>query len=154
MNFAWVIIAALLAVIDSFYQPAPGEVGYGTVTSLAYLLPLVIGWLRVGSEPELKESLEKARGLAWVATDRRGEPTLAEHLIGQPRQAIEFVKRTDVDPARNDELTTNPIFNYSRVFSWSQMAEVIFTLERNRHKGQTGDPGWWKLCRDRMWRSD
>jgi len=144
INFAWVIIAALLTIIDSFYQPTPGEIGYGTVTSLAYLLPLIIGWLHVGSEPEpnhLKESLREARGLAWVATESRGEPMLAENLIGQPRQAIEFMKRTDVDPARSDELTTNPIFNYSRVFSWSQLAEVISTMARNAAtKAEQGIP--------------
>ena len=131
MNFVWVIIAALLTIIDSFYRPTPGEIGYGTVTSLAYLLPLIIGWLHVGSEPEpnhLKESLEDASGLAWVATDRRGEPVLA---VGQQKRAIEFVKRLNVDPARSEELTTNPIFNYSRVFPWSQTAEVTFTLTKN-----------------------
>jgi len=143
VNFAWVIITALLTIIDSFFRPVPGEIGYGTVTSLAYLLPLIIGWLHVGSEPapnHLKESLEEASGLARVAprADGRDEP---KHLVGQPQQAVEFVKRMNVDPARSDELTTNPIFNYSRVFSWSQMAETIFTLARNATaKAERGIP--------------
>jgi len=134
MNFIWVIVAALLTIIDSFYRPIPGEIGYGTVTSLAYLLPLIIGWLHVGSEPEpdhLKESLEEASGVAWVATDRRDEPVLAKTLVGQQKRPIEFVGRLDVDPARRDELTTNPIFNYARVFPWSQMAEDIFKSAKN-----------------------
>ena len=38
---------------------------------------------------------------------------LAKTLVGQPQQAIEFAKRINVDPARRDELTTSPIFNYS-----------------------------------------
>lgn len=37
--------------IDTYYTPAQGKIGYGMVTGLAYLLPLVIGWLHVGSEP-------------------------------------------------------------------------------------------------------
>ena len=134
MNFAWVIIAAVLTIVDSFYRPIPGEIGYGTVTSLAYLLPLTIGWLHVGSEPEpnhLRDSLEEANGVAWVATDRRGEPVLAKNLVGQLKWAIEFVRRLDVDPARRDELKENPIFNYSRVFAWSQMAEAIFVSAKN-----------------------
>lgn len=134
MNFAWVIVTAVLTIIDTFYRPIPGEIGYGTVTSLAYLLPLVIGWLHVGSEPErnhLKESLEEASSVAWVATFDGGGPVPLKSLAGEPEQAIEFVTRLNVDRARRDESKTNPIYNYSRVFVWSQMAEVIFTLARN-----------------------
>lgn len=134
MNFAWVIITALLTIVDSFYRPIPGEIGYGTVTSLAYLLPLIIGWLHVGSEPEpnhLKDSLEEASPVAWAATDQRGEPVLAEALVDQHSRAIEFVRRIDMDSARRDESKANPIFNYSRVFTWSQTAEIIFTSVKN-----------------------
>lgn len=134
VNFVWVIVSAILTIIDTFNTPVPGEIGYGTVTSLAYLLPLMIGWLHVGSEPEpnhLKDSLEEASGVAFVATSRGDEPVLAERLVGQPRRAIEFVKRSDVDLARRDELKTNPIFNYARAFPWSQNAEVIYTLAKN-----------------------
>ena len=134
VNILWVVASAFLTIIDTFYTPVPGEVGYGTVTSLAYLLPLMIGWLHVGSEPEqnhLKDSLEEANNVALVATDNGGEPVLAETLVGQPKGAIEFMKKYDVDLARSDELKTNPIYNYSRVFSWSQNAEVIYTLAKN-----------------------
>ena len=134
INFAWVIITAILTIADTFYRPIPGEIGYGTVTSLAYLLPLMIGWLYVGSEPvpnHLRDSLEEASSMAWVATDQGDEPVLAENMTGQPKRAIEFVKRLEVGPARRDESKTNPIFNYSRVFAWSQLAEDVFTLARN-----------------------
>ena len=144
MNFVWVVIAALLTIVDSFYRPTPGEIGYGTVTSLAYLLPLIIGWLHVGSEPEpnhLRDSLEEANRVAWVATHRRGEPVLAETLVGQQKRAIESLRRLNVDPARTDELTTNPVFNYSRVFPWSQMAEGVFRPAKNAAtKAERGIP--------------
>lgn len=134
ITFAWVIVAAILTIIDTFYRPIPGEIGYGTVTSLAYLLPLMIGWLYVGSEPEpnhLRDSLKEANSVALVATDEGTDPVSAENLVGQPKQAIEVVPRLDVKPARRDELKTNPIFNYSRVFVWSKLAEGVFTLARN-----------------------
>jgi len=130
MNFAWVIITAALTIADTFRRPIPGEIGYGTVTSLTYLLPLVIGWLHVRSEPEpnhLKESLEEASNVPLVATDDGSEPVLA----GRPNRAIEYVKRMEVNDVRRDESKANPIFNYSRVFVWSQVAEIIFTLARN-----------------------
>ena len=134
VNFVWIIISALLTIIGTFYAPVPGEIGYGAVASLVYLLPLTIGWLYVGSEPEsnhLRDSLEEANSVAFVATNRGGEPVLAESLVGQPNRAIEFVKRCDVDLARKDESKANPIFNYSRTFVWSQIAEVIYTMARN-----------------------
>ena len=134
INFAWVIITAILTIVDTFYRPIPGEIGYGTGTSLAYLLPLMIGWLHVGSEPEpnhLRDSLKEASRVALFATDGGTEPVSAEKLVGQSKQAIEVVTRLDVNPARRDESKTNPIFNYSRVFVWSQLAGVVFTSARN-----------------------
>jgi len=51
------------------------------------------------------------------------------------------VKRINIDPARSDESATNPIFNYSRVFAWSQMAEAIFASARNAAtKAEQGIP--------------
>lgn len=103
------------------------------VTTLAYLLPVMIGWLHVGSEPEkghLRDSLKEASRVVWVATDDGDEPVLAGGLT-HPRRAIESMKWADVDLARKDELKTNPIFNYSRVFVWSQIAFAVYTLTSN-----------------------
>ena len=94
----------------------------------------MIGWLHVGSEPErnhLRDSLKEASGVALFATDEGTVPVSAENFVGQSKQAIEVMTRLDVNPARMDETKTNPIFNYSRVFVWSQSAEVVFTLARN-----------------------
>ena len=134
INFAWVVITAILTIVDTFYRPIPGEIGYGTVTSLAYLLPLMIGWLHVGSEPErnhLRDSLKEANKMAVFATDEGTEPVSAENLVGQSKQAIEVMTLLDVSSARRDESKTNPIFNYSRIFVWSQLAEVVFTSARS-----------------------
>ena len=112
------------------------------MTTLAYLLPLTIGWLHVGSEPEpnhLKDLLEEANEVALVATRGGDEPVLVESLPGQPQRAIE--KKLYVGPARRDELKTSPLYNYSRVFIWSKIAEVIYTSARNATaKAQKGPP--------------
>ena len=134
VNFIWVLLSGLLTTIDTFSTPVPGEIGYAIVTTLAYLLPLTIGWLHVGSEPEtnhLKESLEEANKIARVSVGKGEEPVLATRLTEQPNRAIEIVKEEDVDFARRDELKTNPVYNYSRVFAWSQTAETIYRLTRN-----------------------
>lgn len=164
VNFVWIIVSAILTIIGTFYAPVPGEIGYGTVTSLAYLLPLMIGWLYVGSEPEsghLKDSLKEANSVARVATDKRDEPVFAKDLKGQPNRPIEAVERHRVDLARKDESRTNPIFNYSRAFFWAQNAEVIYRLVRNAaereergvsvHCPSTMDGAGARATKDRNW---
>lgn len=133
MNFVWVVFAALLTVIDSFHLPPEGDVGYAIVATWTYLLPLIMGWLHVGSQPEpnhLRECLEAANEIAWVATDRRGGQVLAGDLNGQSTRAIEFM-RGDVDTARKDELRAVPIFNYTRAFAWSLKAQLVSSLVKN-----------------------
>ena len=127
MNFALVVIAVTLTTLDSYYSPGPGDVGYGIAAIWTFLLPLVIGWLRVGCEPEpnhLRNSLDAANRNAWVATAQR------DMCVKSP-PAIEFMKAGDVDPARKDELKTTPVFNYSRAFVSPLVAELILGLMKN-----------------------
>ena len=127
MNFVLVIFAAILTVLDSIYSPRPGDIGYAIAATWTFLLPLIIGWLRVGCEPEpnhLRDSLAIANKKAWVATTRRDTPA-------KSNLAIEFMKAEDVDPARKDELKTVPVFNYSRAFVSPLTAELILGLAKN-----------------------
>ena len=133
MNFVWVVVATLLTVIDSFYSPPAGDVGYAIVAIWTYLLPLIMGWLHVGSQPEpnhLRECLEVANQSAWVATNDKNSPVLAEDVAGQPTRAIEF-SSGEVDIAWKDELRTVPVFNYSRVFIWSLNAQHVLSFVKN-----------------------
>lgn len=135
-NILWVIIAFLFTIIDSLtdfsnFVAVPGDAGYALVAIYSFLIPLVVGWLNVGSQPEanhLKTGLEEANINAWVAT--LGEPTIAVTISGQPCRAIEYAKR-DVCRVQSDEKRTAPIFNYSRVFIWSQQAARILELYEN-----------------------
>ena len=158
MNFVWVVVTMFLTIVGSFASVPPGDVGYGTVALWLFLLPLIIGWLHVGSEPEpnhLRECLETASALAWVASDKKDCPMLAEDVPGQQALAIEFEKAYHVPPAGRDELNTTPIFNYSRVFTWSQKAELVLELVKNANSnarrriavgslGSGGDSAWVK----------
>ena len=130
MNFVWAVVATFFTIVSSFAGVPPGDIGYGIISIWLFLLPLIIGWLRVGSEPEpnhLRECLEAANPEAWVATDQ--SPELVESIGGH--QAFEFAKADKVPSANKDELKTTPIFNYSRAFIWSQNAERVVALVRN-----------------------
>ena len=132
MNFVWVVFATLLTIIDSFYTPITGDVGYAIVATWTYLLPLIMGWLHVGSQPEpghLRDCLEAANQLAWVATDRKDSPVLAKDVTGRPTHGIELMEGDDEeDLARKDELRTVPVFNYSRAFIWSMNAQQVLSM--------------------------
>ena len=127
INFILVIVAVILTILDSTYASGPGDGGYGAAATWAPLLPLVIGWLYVGCEPEtnhLRNSLDLANLNARVATGQESQP------MGRP-WAIEFMKAKDVDPARKDELKAAPVFNYSRAFTSPLAAELVLRLMKN-----------------------
>ena len=127
VNFVLVIFAVFLTILDAVYSPRPGDIGYAIVATWTFLLPLIIGWLQVGCEPEphhLKDSLAAANQKAWVATGQRGQP------VNHP-PAIEFTKADEMDLARRDEFRTTPVFNYSRAFVSPLAAELVLGLVKN-----------------------
>ena len=133
-GFIWVAFATLLTIVDSFYTTPTPDPGYSIVATWVYLLPLIVGWLHVGSQPEanhLRECLEGANDIAWVATDQKDIPVRTKDIAGRQTQAIESMERAGVDWARMDELKTVPVFNFSRTFIWSLHAQYILSLARN-----------------------
>jgi hypothetical protein len=133
MNIIWAIVAIILTIVDSFMDLdhsiiVPGDAGYSIAAAWTYLIPLVAGWLYVGSQPEadyLRNALDEAQGNAYVAT--AAKPVLATwvtEVTGRPTRAIDPSTKY-IDYVNADEKRTTPIFNYSRVFIWSQNAELI-----------------------------
>lgn len=127
VSYVLVVFSVILTIMDSITSPSPGDTGYSTAAIWTPLLPLIIGWLSIGCEPEpghLRNSLATANQKAWVATERRDKPARGSLVI-------EFAKAGDVDLARKDELKPVPIFNYSRAFTTPLNAELILGLMRN-----------------------
>jgi len=127
VSFALAIFATILTILDSVHSPRPGDIGYAIAAAWAFLLPLVIGWLYVGSEPEtnhLRDSLHAANRKALAAARRGGQPM-------KSTLAIEFTIAEEVGSARKDELKTAPVFNYSRAFTSPLTAELVLGLMKN-----------------------
>ena len=125
MSYILAIFSLVLTVVDA---EATGS-GYGIAAIWAFLLPLIIGWLHIGCEPEpshLRKSLASANRAAWIATNQRDCPV----KMTMPK-AIEFAGTDDVDLARKDELRPVPVFNYSRAFTTPMNAEVFLRLMKN-----------------------
>lgn len=133
MNILWALVALFFTIVDSLvdfdtFYTLPGDAGYSIVAVWTYLLPLVIGWLHVGSQLEaghLRDALDDAHEMAYVAT--ASEPILATRITGRSTRAIEPSTR-HIDHVNADEKKSAPVFNYSRVFIWSQHAEYILRL--------------------------
>ena len=128
VTYILVIFSVLLTVIDSIISH-PADTWFGITSTWSFLLPLIIGWLRTGCEPEpshLRNTLAAANQTAWVATEERGHPTMMRSPM-----AIQFAEADDVDLARKDELKPVPVFNYSRAFVTPMNAEVVLKLIKN-----------------------
>ena len=149
MSYVLVIFSLFLTTADSISN-RPGDIGYSIAAIWTFLLPLIIGWLYVGCEPEpshLRRALAAANREVWVSTEERGHPV----TMTCPK-AMEFARASgvdakpdDVDPeadnldveaggvdlARNDELKPVPVFNYSRAFVTPMNADVVLRLLKN-----------------------
>ena len=128
VTYILVVFSVLLSIVDSATSNTRST-GFGITCVWAFLLPLIIGWLHTGCEPEpshLRNSLAAANQHAWLATGERDGPVRMTNPM-----AIEFTQRPDVDLARKDELRPVPVFNYSRAFITPATAELILRLVKN-----------------------
>jgi hypothetical protein len=127
IRYALLIFSVILTIMDSITSPPPGDAGYSIAAIWTFLLPLIIGWLSIGCEPEpshLRNSLDTANQKTWVATEQRDKRAKGP-------LAIEFAKAEDVNPAGKDELKPVPVFNHSRAFITALNAELIFRLMKS-----------------------
>ena len=133
MNIIWALVALLFTIVDTLvdfetFLTLPGDAGYSIAAVWTFLLPVVVGWLQVGSQLEpdhLRDALNDAHEVAYVAT--ASEPVLATGIPNHAARAID-PSTTLIDYVNADERKTAPVFNYSRVFIWSQYAEHILGL--------------------------
>ena len=156
MNIIWVLVAFIFTIVDSFvdfdnFLTVPGDAGYSIAAVWTYLLPVVVGWLHVGSQLEadhLHDALNDAHDMAYVATAL--DPVPATRITGRSTRAIEPSTRL-IDYVNADEKKTAPIFNYARVFIWSQYSEYILKLyEHAAAKTERRIP----VQRGRLWVSE
>ncbi|THU93301.1 hypothetical protein K435DRAFT_967363 [Dendrothele bispora CBS 962.96] len=135
-SIAWVFIAYIFTVIDSFTGSIEQllEVnGQGVGSVWLWLLPVVISWLQISPKCDskrLEEAFEETNMTAYVATSESTQPVLASSRDGH--RAI-YLEHGD-GPLNTNEICTAPIFNYSRVFSWAVMTEEVVDCFRQASK--------------------
>ncbi|KAJ2927286.1 hypothetical protein H1R20_g9808, partial [Candolleomyces eurysporus] len=152
-SIAWVVIAYIFTVIDSFtgdMAEAINANGQGVGSLWLWLLPIVIGWLQISpkcDEERVRSAVERANKIAYVATDTH--PVLVEELTEERAIHLASGKEDEVnDTLRRDERVTAPIYNYARFLPWVQAVEEVcetFRVASERyHHHDSVDPmiGW------------
>ncbi|THU93303.1 hypothetical protein K435DRAFT_670500 [Dendrothele bispora CBS 962.96] len=140
-SIAWVFIAYIFTVIDSFtgnVQQLVEVNGQGVGSVWLWLLPVVISWLQISPKCDSKrldEAFEEINMTAYVATSEPTQPVLASSR--DSRRAIYLDHGNE--PLHNNERCTAPIFNYSRVFSWATVTEEVVDCFRqaSKHAGDS-----------------
>jgi hypothetical protein len=131
-SIAWVIIAYVFTLIDSFTGDPTTSIqsnGQGVGSLWLWLLPIVIGWLQLSPKCDsarLRQAIERANKIAYVATPF-GEPVLASSVSME--HAILLTLSND-DSVRCDEQCPVPIYNYSRFLPWAQAVEDVCDVFR------------------------
>ncbi|KAG6907786.1 hypothetical protein DXG01_007393 [Tephrocybe rancida] len=131
-SIAWVIIAYVFTVIDSFIGDITVSINanvQGVGSLWMWLLPIIIGWLQVSPKCDatrLYQAVRRANNIAYVASPS-GEPIIANLLSRE--QAISL-RQGDEDPLYYDENCTIPIYNYARFLPWVQAVETVSDMFR------------------------
>ena len=144
-SMAWVVIAFVFTVVDSFTDVEKdfslGGQGVGSVW--LWLIPIVVGWLWIpfSSYDKLRTAIDKANDLAIVAASDAPlqadigvgdspNPNSSRNTHPQSRaydvshiQAVRMSRRTEV--FTEDVARTAPVFNYARIWEWWCIVEMI-----------------------------
>ena len=131
-SIAWVIVAFLFTLVDSFMSLGENvnESGQAVGTLWLWLVPLVVGWLWVPvcSYDKMKNAINKANDIAYLAIPDdhlRDEDPPAPGRVPDVshKQAITIYRKRKV--FTRDASRSATIFNYSRIWEWSYAVETI-----------------------------
>ncbi|KAK7062652.1 hypothetical protein VNI00_000140 [Paramarasmius palmivorus] len=125
-SIAWVVVAYIFTVIDSFTDiiGTYNTSGQGVGSVWLWLLPVVIAWLQISPKCDSRrvhQAVQRANEIAYVATPG-GHVKLASDLSAH--RAI-YLEVEDRGALYSDQYVTAPVFNYSRVFSWTATVETV-----------------------------
>ena len=130
-SIAWVIIAFVFTIVDSFMNLGNNinENGQGVGSLWLWLVPIVVGWLwiPVCSHERLTAAIDKANDLAFVAAPDRCPQNNSPPKVDPPERAYIHGIRiyTKKKVFTQDAARAAPVFNYARIWEWSSVVEKI-----------------------------
>jgi len=163
-SIAWVIIAFVFTIVDSFMNLGKNvnSTGQGVGSLWLWLIPIVVGWLwtPICSYDKLKAAIDKANEGAFVAA-RDSLPQVNDPAnIDSPRRAYEISRMQAIRMSESTEVFTSdaartaPVFNYARIWEWWRTVEMIAQAferasENAGHHMPVNRWGGWVLPSDR-----
>ena len=141
---AWVIIAFILAIIDSLINVENlHSSGKGIGSLWLWLIPVVVGWLWIpfSSYEKLRTAIDRANDLAILAASDglpqpdigvRGSPNTGGSRSSRQQsraydvsraQAVRMSERREI--FTRDVARTSPVFNYARTWEWWCIVEMV-----------------------------
>ena len=125
-SIAWVIVAFVFTVVDSFGTLGSNvnSDGQGVGTLWLWLIPIVVGWLwtPVCSYEKLKTAIDKANDIAYVAAPQTDDPPNRVIDVSH-MQGLRTHKKKKV--FTRDAARAAPVFNYARIWEWSSDVEMV-----------------------------
>jgi len=171
-SIAWVIIAFVFTIIDSFVDVEKNLYSNGrdVGTLWLWLVPIVVGWLwaPVCSYDKLKAAIDMANDIALVAApdsppqpDVLGDSSCADGSrdTNSPRRTYDILHIAAIRISeRNkvfirDAARTAPVFNFARAWDWWPFVETIARAfehaDENVEKHVAVDSRKWILSEDK-----
>ncbi|KAL0581297.1 hypothetical protein V5O48_000780 [Marasmius crinis-equi] len=136
-SIAWVVVAYIFTVIDSFTDnlETTVEVNGQAVGSIwLWLIPVVVAWLQISPKCDavkVRQALDRANEIAYVATYDH-TAVLASRLSSQRAIRVDIDRRQML---RSDQYISAPVYNYARVFTWTEVVQKVAACfsEATRH---------------------
>lgn len=128
-SIAWVVIAYVFTVLDSFTTdlgPCSQAIGQAVASLWLWLLPIIIGWMMISPKCDslrLSSTIERANRIAYVATDD-GSIIPTSHS-GSEKHAVELTI-SEGDTLTCDEKRTAAVYHYAKFLSWVMAVEEVW----------------------------
>ncbi|KAL0570495.1 hypothetical protein V5O48_011461, partial [Marasmius crinis-equi] len=126
-SIAWVIVAYVFTIIDSFTDDLVPKVevnGQAVGSIWLWLIPIVVAWLQISPKCDtvkVRQALDRANEIAYVATYDHAV-VLASRIGCQRAIQIDIDRRQTL---RSDQYISAPVYNYARLFTWTEAVQKV-----------------------------
>ncbi|KAJ8073074.1 hypothetical protein PM082_019942 [Marasmius tenuissimus] len=131
---AWVVITYAFTIANSFAGDVTTKTainGQSVGSIWLWLIPIVFSWLQISPKCDsmmVKKALDRANKIAYVVGSNDRDRVLASCINGH--RAI-YLDRDRAHTLHPDQHVTVPIYNYARLFTWTEAVREVATCFSN-----------------------
>ncbi|KAK1225417.1 hypothetical protein PQX77_011642 [Marasmius sp. AFHP31] len=131
---AWVVVAYAFTIANSITDNVAWRTwfsGHSVGAIWLWLVPIVFSWLQISPKCDsvmVRKALDRANKIAYVAGTEDRDPILASRL--STHRAI-YLDRDRSRSSYPDQYNSVPIYNYARLFTWTEAVWEVATCFSN-----------------------